>query len=72
MKQVVIRASQSDLGQVDFYSYLPEGQVKENGGCSTPVIHRIRLDKSLFVKMIRNGIHSHIDHLVRITFWPIT
>ena len=37
MKQVIIRASQSDFGQVDFYSYLPEGQVKENGGCSTPV-----------------------------------
>ena len=36
MKQVIIRASQSDFGQVDFYSYLPEGQVKENGGCSTP------------------------------------
>ena len=38
MKQVIIRASQSDFGQVDFYSYLPKGQVKENGGCSTPVI----------------------------------
>ena len=37
MKQVIIRASQSDFGQVDFYSYLPKGQVKENGGCSTPV-----------------------------------
>ena len=36
MKQVIIRASQSDFGQVDFYSYLPKGQVKENGGCSTP------------------------------------
>ena len=39
MKQVVIRASQSDFGQVDFYSYLPEGQVKENGSCSTPAKH---------------------------------
>ena len=37
MKQVIIRASQSDFGQVDFYSYLPEMQVKENGGFSTPV-----------------------------------
>ena len=36
MKQVIIRASQSDFGQVDFYSYLPKGQVKEDGGCSTP------------------------------------
>ena len=36
MKQVIIQASQSDFGQVDFYSYLPKGQVKENGGCSTP------------------------------------
>ena len=38
MKQVIIRASQSDFGQVDFYSYLPKGQVKENGGCSTPEV----------------------------------
>ena len=37
MKQIIIRASQSDFGQVDFYSYLPKGQDKENGGCSTPV-----------------------------------
>ena len=43
MKQVIIRASQSDFGQVDFYSYLPKGQVKENGGCSTPVIPYLRI-----------------------------
>ena len=40
MKQVVLinySGSQTDFGQVDFYSYLPKGQVKENGDCSTSV-----------------------------------
>ena len=45
MKQVIIRASQSDFGQVDFYSYLPE--VKENGGCSTPDLWYFSDDKTI-------------------------